>query len=236
MKSMLYASAFALAFTASAQAQPADALHVIAEGITAGGMIEPQYAFCIPADTGHVQDGTDKNPGISWSGEPAGTKSFALVMTDPDVPAPFDDAGKEGKKLAADAPRRDFYHWVVVNIPATTHSIPAGADSASLSKNGKSERQLAYGLRGINDYAGYMAGNPDRIGVYAGYDGPCPPWNDERIHHYHFKIFALDSVKLDVPENFGGTDALKAMAGHVLGSGEVVGNYTLNPALAPKAP
>jgi phosphatidylethanolamine-binding protein (PEBP) family uncharacterized protein len=40
-----------------------------------------------------------------------------------------------------------------------------------------------------------MAGNPDMAGQYFGYDGPCPPWNDERMHHYIFTIYALDIDK-----------------------------------------
>ena len=68
-------------------------------------------------------------------------------------------------------------------------------------------------------------------GTYGGYDGPCPPWNDVIIHHYHFKVFSLDIDRLGLDGDFPGTDAISAMQGHVLAGGEVVGTYTQNPAL-----
>src|SRR5580704_7106369 len=74
-----------------------DLLTVKAEGIDAGGFIAPEYAFCVTAKTGHVQEGTDKSIGLSWSKGPKGTKSYAVIGVDPDVPTVFDDAGKEGK-------------------------------------------------------------------------------------------------------------------------------------------
>lgn len=57
------------------------------------------------------------NPPLSWSGVPAGTKSFALIMDDPDVP----------KQLKPDGV---FDHWVLFNIPATTTSIAASSPPA----------------------------------------------------------------------------------------------------------
>ena len=79
--------------------------------------------------------------------------------------------------------------------------------------------------------AGDRAGNPDMAGTYAGYDGPCPPWNDEIIHHYHFEVHALDVDTLGLEGEFDGNDVRQAMAGHVLASARVTGTYTLNPAL-----
>jgi phosphatidylethanolamine-binding protein (PEBP) family uncharacterized protein len=68
-------------------------------------------------------------------------------------------------------------------------------------------------------------------GQYGGYDGPCPPWNDEIIHHYHFAVFALDIPSLGLSGTFGGPEVLAAMKGHVLAEGEWIGTYTLNPAM-----
>ncbi len=68
-------------------------------------------------------------------------------------------------------------------------------------------------------------------GDYYGYDGPCPPWNDSLVHHYVFTVFALDTDLLDLAEGFGGNDARSAIEGHVLGSAELIGTYTLNPRL-----
>lgn len=65
-------------------------------------------------------------------------------------------------------------------------------------------------------------------GHYGGYDGPCPPWNDTLVHHYHFTIYALDVEKLDLSGPFTGADALSAMEGHVLGQASHMGSYTMN--------
>lgn len=66
-------------------------------------------------------------------------------------------------------------------------------------------------------------------GPYFGYDGPCSPWNDERIHNYHFTLSALNVEKLDIPEeSFGGPEVLKAIEGHILATASVSGTYTLN--------
>lgn len=54
-----------------------------------------------------------------------------------------------------------------------------------------------------------------------GYIGPCPP---SGIHHYHFKIYALDT-KLNLPEGSGKQELLDAMKGHIVGSGELIGLY-----------
>lgn len=62
-----------------------------------------------------------------------------------------------------------------------------------------------------------------------GYDGPCPPWNDERIHTYHFIVYALDVVSLDLDDGFSGAQAEKALAGHILAQGEATGIYSTNP-------
>jgi Raf kinase inhibitor-like YbhB/YbcL family protein len=68
-------------------------------------------------------------------------------------------------------------------------------------------------------------------GQYHGYDGPCPPWNDERVHHYVFTLFALDVARLPLDSVFKGPDARKAMAGHILAQAALTGVYTLNPAI-----
>ena len=69
-------------------------------------------------------------------------------------------------------------------------------------------------------------------GDYLGYDGPCPPWNDALLHHYRFRVYALDVARLDVAQDFGWAELQDALRGHVLGKAEIVGTYSLNPALA----
>ncbi len=66
------------------------------------------------------------------------------------------------------------------------------------------------------------------------YDGPCPPWNNAIVHHYHFSVYALNAQHLKLPAKFSGAGALKAMPGHVVAKGEVIGVYALNPAVMKK--
>jgi Raf kinase inhibitor-like YbhB/YbcL family protein len=219
--------------TSAALAHAADvpALKVKADGIDPDGIISPYYAFCIPAKTGHVKPGPNRSIGLSWLKGPQGTKSYAIIGVDTDVPTVFDDAGKEGKTLPADMKRRNFYHWVLYDIPARTQQIPANTDSVTVSPHGKARLEVPYGKRGVNDYAAYFASNPEHQGVYAGYDGPCPPWNDERVHHYHFRVYALDVSSLDIKDAPTGPQLEEAIHEHILAEGEAVGTYTLNPGL-----
>jgi Raf kinase inhibitor-like YbhB/YbcL family protein len=82
----------------------------------------------------------------------------------------------------------------------------------------------------LNDYTAFMAGS-EMAGDYFGYDGPCPPWNDKRLHHYVFTVYALDVESLDLPERFDGREALAAMRGHVLAEAGITGTYSLHPDL-----
>jgi len=144
-----------------------------------------------------------------------------------------DDVNQEGRMVLFDVPRVDFYHWVLVDIPADCTEIAAGAYSNGVTARGKSGPDAPYGTRqGINDYTGWFAQDPDMAGDYYGYDGPCPPWNDARMHHYVFTLYALDVPRLEVAGRFTGQDVRKAIAGHILAQASITGTYTLNPALA----
>ena len=66
-------------------------------------------------------------------------------------------------------------------------------------------------------------------GRYFGYDGPCPPWNDEIVHHYHFTLYALDCARCPVDGELRADDVRNAIAGHVLDQAEIVGTYAINP-------
>jgi Raf kinase inhibitor-like YbhB/YbcL family protein len=233
----LAASVITLAAIGALLAAPASAasLKVKLGGIGAGKPIPPQYAFCIPAEQGHVSRGPDKNPKLSWSKGPSGTKSYAVIASDPDVPTIRTDMNQEGKTLPADMPRRTFYHWVLVDIPARTTSIAEGADADGAVLHGKPPGPTKLGVRGINDYTAAFASNEQMKGNYGGYDGPCPPWNDLRLHHYHFTVYALDVTKLDLPPMFGGAEAIAAMKGHILAQGDTIGTYALNPSLPKSA-
>ncbi len=192
-------------------------LKVTVRGITPGKAIPRDFAFCIPARTGHVALGPNKSPAIQWSKGPAGTASYAIVMFDPDVPSSGENVNKEGRVVPASLKRVSFYHWILVDIPADVTALATGA-----------------GVRGVNDYTNWFAGDAQMAGDYGGYDGPCPPWNDAIPHHYHFAVYALNVPHLGLSGKFTGPDVLKAMQGHVVARGEVVGVYALNPTVAKK--
>jgi Raf kinase inhibitor-like YbhB/YbcL family protein len=95
-----------------------------------------------------------------------------------------------------------FVHWVLFDLPPETRELPEG-----IAK----QRQLPDGSRqGLNGY--------DKTG----YVGPCPPGHSP--HRYVFNLYALDR-KLNLPGDVSKKDVVKAVDGHVLGWGEVVGRF-----------
>ena len=197
-----------------------------------GQRIPGDYSFCIPDPAHHVCLGRNLNPQLSWSDVPTGTRSFVLICHDPDVPSKGDDVNQEGRTVPATLPRVDFFHWVLVDLPASLTAIQAGEFSDTVTARGKSGPQAAHGSRqGVNNYTDWFAGDNDMRGDYYGYDGPCPPWNDEIMHHYVFTVYALDIDKLPLEGRFGGTEVRTALQGHILAQASLTGTYTLNPAL-----
>ncbi|RNF83623.1 YbhB/YbcL family Raf kinase inhibitor-like protein [Montanilutibacter psychrotolerans] len=171
----------------------------------------------------------NRNPQLSWDDVPPGTKSFALLCIDPDVPTVAEMVGKDGVLIPADQPRCDFYHWVMVDIPADVRALAAGACSDGFTARGKAAPQGPAGSRqGCNDYTGWFAGDADMAGDYLGYDGPFPPPNDLRLHRYFFRVYALDIERLPLSERFDGSQALSAMHGHVLAEATIHATYSLN--------
>ena len=132
-----------------------------------------------PIPTQYTCDGADQTPALHWSDPPAATKSFALVIDDPD------------------APSGTFRHWGVFDIPASARSIGGGQE---------------VGSEVTNDF-----GKP-------GYGGPCPP-KGHGPHHYHFKLFALDTDNLSLSTNAKIADVENAARQHALAQGELVGTY-----------
>jgi len=197
-----------------------------------GGAIPAEFAFCAPDAKTHATLSKNRNPHLAWSDVPMGTKSFALICHDPDVPSRGDDVNQEGRTVPASLPRVDFFHWVLVDLPAAMVGVTAGEFSSSVVARGKPGPQAPHGARqGINDYTGWFASDPQMAGDYYGYDGPCPPWNDAISHRYVFTVFALDIARLAVDGRFGGKEVRKAVAGHVLAEAAITGRYTLNPAV-----
>lgn len=198
------------------------------EGFENGARIPEKYAMGKPDPKTHATFSDNLNPPLSWSDAPAGTRSFALIIHDPDVPSRPDDVNKEGRTVPSSLARVDYFHWVLVDIPASRTSIAEGEFSRGVTAKGKAGPESKDGMRhGLNNYTQWFEGDPQMQGNYFGYDGPFPPWNDERLHHYHFTLYALDVEKLGVSGNFTGDDVRKAVEGHVLGKAEWMGTYSI---------
>jgi Raf kinase inhibitor-like YbhB/YbcL family protein len=140
-------------------------MQISSRDFSAGGTI-PQRAMA--GDCG----GRNDSPQLEWSAAPAGTKSFALIVHDPDAPVPG-----------------GFYHWVVYNIPATTHRL---ARHATLTAD-----QLGMTTRGEPSYY-----------------GPCPPPGP--AHHYTFTLYALDVSHISGGAPLSATQLQTRMAAHIL--------------------
>lgn len=207
-------------------------MKLISKSFTDGQVIPGDFAFCIPDQHHHVCLGKNLNPHLAWSDIPAGTRSLALICHDPDVPSKGDDVNQVGRTVPAALPRIDFFHWVLVDLPADLAEIAAGECSSEVVPRGKTGPQTIHGARhGINSYTDWFAGDNDMRGDYYGYDGPCPPWNDEIVHHYVFTLYALDVPNLVIDGTITGPAVRHAIAGHVLDEARLTVRYTLNPAV-----
>jgi Raf kinase inhibitor-like YbhB/YbcL family protein len=195
-----------------------------------GQAIPGDFAFAVPDEKNHVALSSNRNPELAWSEAPQGTESFVLMVHDPDVPSRPDDVNKEGREVPADLPRVDFYHWILLDIPPDTREIEAGSQSDGVTPHGKRGPAAPGGMRhGINSYTGWFAGDPEMEGDYYGYDGPCPPWNDSIVHHYIFKLYAIDVPGLEIEGEITSEAVSKALEGHILAEASLTGTYTLNP-------
>ena len=172
--------------------------------------------------------GGNRNPHLAWDEVPDGTRSFALLCIDPDAPTDGALVADAGTPIPVEHPRGDFVHWVVADLPAGVRGIAAGSCSDGVSAGGKPAGEDAGGVRGLNDYTGWFAGDAAMGGQYVGYDGPYPPAHDLREHRYFFRLFALDVPSLGLPTGFAAGDVFRAMHGHVLAEAALYGTYTLN--------
>lgn len=137
-----------------------------------------------------------------------------------------------GRTVPADLPRVEFVHWLMANVPAECGELAAGACSDEVTPRGKRDPFGPPGsVQGLNDFTHWFAGDADMGGRYLGYDGPCPPWNDALLHRYHFTVYALGVAILPLEKGFSLDQLRAAMSGHVLAEAELVGTYSLNPAV-----
>jgi Raf kinase inhibitor-like YbhB/YbcL family protein len=125
-----------------------------------------------------------------------------------DISPPMAWAGvPEGTKSLAiicddpDAPVGTWVHWVLFNIPATANGLPQSMPPDNVLENGA--------RHGINDFRKF------------GYGGPCPPGGTYR---YYFKIYALNTELIQEP-GLTKDELLKAMKGHILAEGQLMGRY-----------
>ena len=101
---------------------------------------------------------------------------------------------------------KPFTHWVAFDIPANLTELREGLPTDPVLQDPKGMKQ-----------------GPNSRGQ-TGYMGPRPPLGDP-AHHYHFQLFALDIADLGLEPGATRDAVLKAMEGHVLGEGELVGLY-----------
>jgi Raf kinase inhibitor-like YbhB/YbcL family protein len=130
----------------------------------------------------HSCESADLSPALEWSGEPAGTASFALIVEDPD------------------APSGTWNHWLLWDLPATTHHLPQGV------------RPDKAGVKGTNDFG--------RLG----YGGPCPP-KGHGPHRYYFRLYALKVSSIGVPEGARRAKMEAALRPSVLEEAVYMGKY-----------
>lgn len=197
------------------------------------GRIPGRCAFAVRSVQGHVRLAANHNPHLAWTGVPAAARSLVLTCIDPDAPTRPDDVNREGREVPQALPRAEFVHWLLVDLPPQLRSLAEGSCSRGVSPRGKASPAGPTGSRqGVNDYTGWFAGDPAMAGTWRGYDGPCPPWNDARVHRYRFELLATDLERCPVPADFGLPALRQALEGHVLARASITGLYSLNPRIA----
>lgn len=141
----------------------------------------------------HARDGADVSPHLAWSGAPAGTASYTVTCFDPDAPTPS-----------------GFWHWTVLDLPATTTSLPTGAG----------------GTGGTVPHGALPAGAVTLRSDYgdAAYGGAAPPEGD-RAHRYFFVVHAVDAPTLGLDATATPAVAAFTLAFHTVARAVLVATY-----------
>ena len=134
------------------------------------------HAVAVPTPDGRAAiTGQNRSPHLRWSGAPEGTRSFAISVVDPDVPADRTRMGVEGLSLGDSEPRVRFAHWLVADIAAEVHEVPEGADGDGFVAHGKPPGPTSVGgISGANGYRGLFEGNAELEGTYGGWGRSVP--------------------------------------------------------------
>ena len=159
----------------------------------------------IPRECGYKDENV--SPSLNIHGIPDGTRTFALIMDDPDAMEP---AGKI------------WVHWIFWNymISGATQKFVKHGDEDNVLGLG-----IAEGASPQNPKEGKFIGMMTVEGVTdfgkVGYGGPAPP---DKRHTYVFKLYALDS-KLNLPVSSTKAELLEAMEGHIIEQTQLTGTY-----------
>jgi Raf kinase inhibitor-like YbhB/YbcL family protein len=103
-----------------------------------------------------------------------------------------------------DAPRGTWHHWAVFDVPAHVNKIDEGTPT----------REMVGAIRqAINDFGRF------------GYGGPCPP-HGHGLHHYHFRLLALDVASLGLKGRVRCKEVERAAQPHILATAELVGTFS----------
>jgi len=130
----------------------------------------------------YIRQGGNASPPLQWDGAPPDTKSFALIVEDPD------------------APKGLFRHWAIYDLPPAQTWLPEDVgrgDGATFTE-------------ATNDFGA------------ATYDGPQPPAGSG-VHHYHFRLVALDVPHLDLPRDASAQDVWREAKHHLIEEADLVG-------------
>ncbi|WP_172328751.1 YbhB/YbcL family Raf kinase inhibitor-like protein [Mangrovicoccus sp. HB161399] len=179
---MLRSVPFALALAAAA---PAAAFDLSSSDFEPGGELAMEQVADVFGCTGG-----NVSPALSWSDPPEGTKSFALMVHDPDAPT-----GGAG-----------FWHWIVLDIPASATGLASGAGAADGTGLPEGARMIP------NDYGA------------AAWGGPCPPEGDSP-HRYNFTLYALEGATSGIAEGASTAVAGFLVNAAALGTATLTGMY-----------